>query len=392
MNKEGIIYFDNAATTWPKPKSVIESMALFNETIGANPGRSGHRLSIEAARVVYSARELIAGLINAPDPLNIVLTKNATEALNCCLLGLLKSGDHVITSSMEHNSVMRPLRFLEKHGVAISIVPCSSSGQIDPDDINRIIKKHTKVIVITHASNVTGTIMPIEEIAKVTKTHGVLFIVDAAQTIGNRMIDVKKLGIDILCFSGHKSLYGPQGTGGFYIRKGVEKNLSPIMMGGTGSASEFEEQPVFLPDKYESGTPNGIGLAGLAAGIRYILQVGIDKISENERATTEMFLDGLKSIDGVTYYGTHDSTMRTSTVSFNIIGASPSDVSSELDEHYRIMARPGLHCAPSAHKTIGTFPEGTVRFSFGLFNTPDEIQYSLKAIEEISKKYYHRKG
>ncbi|MCX8023178.1 MAG: aminotransferase class V-fold PLP-dependent enzyme [Syntrophorhabdaceae bacterium] len=390
MDGESLIYFDNAATTWPKPKEMIEAMVAFNDSIGANPGRSGHRLSIEAARVIYSTRELICELINAPDPLSIILTKNATEGINCCLMGLLKQGDHVITSSMEHNSVMRPLRFLETKGVTVSTVLCSPSGEIDLDDIRGAINKHTKMIAITHASNVTGTVMPIEEIARVAKEHGIFFFVDAAQTIGNREIDVIKVGIDILCFSGHKSLYGPQGTGGFYLRKGLEEFLSPLMMGGTGSASEFERQPDFLPDKYESGTPNGIGFAGLAASVRFVLGQGVDRIRAREKTLTKIFLDGLKGIEGVMLYGVDDPSRRTGTVSFNIRGVSPSDISSELDEKYRIMVRPGLHCAPSAHRTIGTFPQGTVRFSFGFFNTEEEILYGIKAIEEIAKTYYNR--
>jgi cysteine desulfurase / selenocysteine lyase len=266
------IYFDNAATSWPKPATMMEAMIRFNDTVGANPGRSGHRLSIEASRVVYGAREAVAHLLGAPDPLSVVFTKNATEGLNCALLGLLKAGDHVVTSSMEHNSVMRPLRFFERQGVEVTAVPCSSTGELNPEDVGKSMKGNTRAMVTTHASNVTGTIMPIDELATIAHDHGALFILDAAQTAGALPIDVLRTGIDICCFTGHKSLTGPQGTGGFYIRQGLEEQVAPLMRGGTGSASEFEEQPHFLPDRFESGTPNALGLAGLAAGVATVLE------------------------------------------------------------------------------------------------------------------------
>ena len=383
------IYFDNAATSWPKPPGMIEAMTRFNESIGGNPGRSGHQLSIEAARVIYEARQLTAELIGAPDPLSIVFTKNATEAINCALFGLLKPGDHIIASSMEHNSVMRPLRFLEQQGVDLSIAPCSPAGELDPGDVRKMLQKSTKAIVMVHASNVTGTVLPIDALARIAREQEILFIVDAAQTAGNMPIHVEKAGIDILCFTGHKSLLGPQGTGGFYIRKGIEKRLQPLMRGGTGSASEFEEQPDFLPDKFESGTPNGIGLAGLAAGIRFVLDTGIAHIREKETLLARQFLEGLAGIGGITVYGSHNAREHTAIVSFNINGVSSSDVASALDEYFGIMCRPGLHCAPATHRTIGTFPQGTVRFGFGFFNTEDEVQQGLEAVTNISRTYHN---
>lgn len=382
------IYFDNAATSWPKPPAMMEAMARFNESIGGNPGRSGHRLSIEAARVVYEARERVAELIGSPDPLSIAFTKNATEAINCVLFGLLKPGDHVVTSGLEHNSVMRPLRFLERQGVELSIIPCSPAGVLDPGDAMRAMKKRTKAIVVTHASNVTGTLLPLDALAKIAHEGGSIFVVDASQTAGSVPIDVIRTGIDILCFTGHKSLLGPQGTGGFYIRKGLEQRVQPFIRGGTGSASEFEEQPDFLPDRFESGTPNAIGLAGLAAGIRFVLDLGVERTREKEMHLTRRFLEGMAGIPGTILYGPQNARQRTAVVSFNIRGISPSELAFELDEQFAVLSRPGLHCAPAAHRTIGTFPEGTVRFSFGHSTTEDEIRRGLEAVAQISAAYH----
>lgn len=379
------IYFDNAATSWPKPDVMIKAMIDFNSGVGANPGRSGHRLSVEASRIIFDAREAIASIMGADDPDSIVFMRNATEGLNTILRGFLKSGDHVITSSMEHNSVMRPLRAAEKEGVELSIVKCSPAGDISPDDITASIKDNTRMIIITHASNVTGTIMPIAAIADIAGKHGITLCVDASQTVGSVPIDVINDGIDILVFTGHKSLYGPQGTGGFYIRKGLEKSVEPLERGGTGSRSEFEEHPEFMPDRFESGTPNTIGIAGLGATAGYIYGIGIENIRNKEIGLTRMFMDGISSIEGVKVYGNPDAAMRTSLVSFNIDGMTPSDVSYYLDERFNIMSRPGLHCAPSAHRTIGTFPYGTVRFSFGLFTTEEEIDAAVKAIDMLCK-------
>jgi cysteine desulfurase / selenocysteine lyase len=379
------IYFDNAATSWPKPDNMIRAMADFNANVGANPGRSGHRLSIEAGRVVYDARETVASLLGASDnPMSVIFTRNATEGINTIIRGILRPGDHVITTSMEHNSVMRPLRVAEKEGIELTIVKCSGAGELSPDDVAESIKKTTKLIIITHASNVTGTIMPVAEIGKIARERGIVFCVDAAQTAGCVPINMQNDNIDILIFTGHKSLYGPQGTGGFYIRKGLEKMIMPLERGGTGSHSEHEEQPDFLPDKYESGTPNTIGLAGLAAGAGYVLGRSIEKIRLKEQALTKVFLYGLQRIENVIICGSTNLSAKTAIVSFNIKGMSPSDLSFALDEQFSIMSRPGLHCAPAAHKTIGTFPQGTVRFSFGIFNTIEQINTALEAIADLS--------
>lgn len=377
-------YFDNAATSWPKPPGMIEAMVSFDDSIGANPGRSGHRLSVDAGRVVHEARDAVADLIGSPDPLNVVFTKNATEALNIAIMGLLSPGDHVITSGMEHNSVMRPLRYLERNGVALSMIPCSGDGSLNVNEARKMIRSYTKLIVVTHASNVTGTILPIDELATIAHSCGAIIAVDASQTAGCVPIDVIRSGIDILCFTGHKSLLGPQGTGGLYIREGLADTIRPLMRGGTGSCSEFEEQPEFMPDRFESGTPNAIGLAGLAAGVRYVAETGVDRIRDHEMELVRRFYNGAVSIKGVTIFGCTDLTRRTAILSFSIDGMNASEVAFDLDERFGIMARPGLHCAPAAHRCIGTFPGGAVRFSFGMFTTKDEIDHGLEAIDILS--------
>jgi cysteine desulfurase family protein len=383
--EDPILYFDNAATSWPKPAEMIEEMIRYNGMIGGNPGRSGHHRSLDAGRIILEAREALAELFGC-DAFRMVFTKNATEALNISLLGLLHAGDHVMTSSMEHNSVMRPLRFLESQGVQLSVIPCSGEGLLNPDDVRAAIRPQTRLVVVTHASNVTGTIQPLAELGRMTRDHGIIFCVDAAQTAGALPIHVDEMAIDLLAFSGHKSLFGPQGTGGLYIREGLEKQIRPIMIGGTGSRSEFERQPDFMPDKYESGTPNTIGLAGLGAGVRFVLAEGVETIQCKETSLTEQFLRGLATLQGITVYGSPGAVSRTAVVSFNIAGVSPSDAALEFDERFRIMCRPGLHCAPAAHRTIGTFSRGTIRFGFGYFNTEEEISLALEAIRSLVLK------
>ena len=379
-----ILYFDNAATSWPKPEEIQAAMNRYIREIGGSPGRSGHRLSIEAGRVILDAREAVALLFGVDDPSRVVFTKNATEALNIALRGLLNAGDHVITSSMEHNSVMRPLRALEEDGVAVSVIPCSVRGELDPTAISPAIRPNTRAIILTHASNVTGTILPIGEAGLIAREHGLILIVDAAQTAGVQPICVDEMGIDLLAFTGHKSLFGPPGTGGLYIRRGLEAQIRPLMTGGTGSRSEFEEQPLFLPDKFEAGTPNTIGLAGLAAGVSWILARGVDAIRAREEALAGRFTRGLMEIPGIDLYGPSGPSRRTSIVSFNIAGLMPSEAAQELDERFAIMSRPGLHCAPAAHRTIGTFPKGTIRFGFGVFNTEAEIDAALEAVRALA--------
>jgi len=382
----GEIYFDQAATSWPKPTEVMASMDSFQRSIGASPGRSGHSRSLDAARVVLGAREAVARLFGVADPLRIVFTKNATEALNLVAFGLLEPGDHCITSSMEHNSVMRPLRALEATGVELSLIPCSARGELDPHEIIPLIKPNTKAVFLTHASNVTGTIMPIAEAATIARDNGLVLCVDAAQTAGAVPIDVKEMDVDFLVFTGHKSLMGPQGTGGLYIRPGFEDQLRPLMLGGTGSRSEYEVQPDFMPDKFESGTPNTVGLAGLGAGVAFILDTGLGAIRAYEERLTGQLLDGLTALDGVRVYGPDTAHERTALVSFTLAKMSPSEAALILGDEHGILCRPGLHCAPGAHKSIGTFPEGTIRFSLGFFNTPDQIDLALQALDRLIRR------
>jgi cysteine desulfurase family protein len=385
MNRN-ILYFDNAATSWPKPEATIRTVEACLRETGGSPGRSGHSMSIDAGRVIFNAREAIAVLLGIDDPLRIVLTKNATEALNIAVVGLLKSGDHVITSSMEHNSVMRPLRAMEANGVELTVLPCSTAGELDPGIIVPAIKKNTKAIFLTHASNVSGTIIPVADIGRIAREHGIVFCVDAAQTAGALPIDIGAMDIDLLAFTGHKSLFGPQGTGGLYVRRGLEQFISPLMRGGTGSRSGYEEQPDFMPDKFESGTPNTAGYVGLTAGIDFILSQGLNIINDREKRLTELFLQGIGVVDGVTIYGLKDASRRIAVVSFNIRGIDPAKAALELDERFGIMSRSGLHCAPSAHRTIGTFPTGTIRFSFGWFNTEKEINQAVEAIRVLANQ------
>ncbi len=381
-----MIYFDNSATSWPKPSQVKEAMIKFMDEVGANPGRSGHILSIEAARIIYEARETLSTLFNVKNSSRIIFTQNATESINLALKGLLKPRDHVITSSMEHNSVMRPLRHLEKNGIELTVVPCFGDGSLDPKEVEKRIQSNTRMIVLNHGSNVTGTILPVREVGKIAREYNLFLLVDAAQTAGVIPIDIEKDRLDLLAFTGHKSLYGPQGTGGLVIGERIrEKEMIPLKQGGTGSRSEFEEQPEFLPDLFESGTPNGVGIAGLLGGVKFVLKEGIEKIREKEILLMRKLMEGLKEIPDIKIYGPKRPDDRISTISFNFNNFSPAEGAFRLERCFGILCRPGLHCAPQAHRTIGTFPEGTIRFGLSTFNTEEEIEFALQAIAEISK-------
>lgn len=362
-------------------------MAVFLREVGGNPGRSGHRLSIEAGRVVYEARELVARLFRIQDPLRVVFGLNATEAINQGLKGLLRPGDHVITSSMEHNSVMRPLRALEKEGLRVTIVPCSPEGFLEPGDVERDLTGRTKMVILNHGSNVTGTLQSLADVGRICRHHGVLFFVDAAQTAGVIPIDMEQEKIDLLAFTGHKALFGPQGTGGLIFGERVdEKGIAPLKRGGTGSRSESEEQPDFLPDLCESGTANGVGLAGLKVGLEFILQEGLEKIRIHENTLTRHLLQGLQQIPEVSIYGPKNAERQLGIVSINICGMAPSEAGLRLDEQFNILCRVGLHCAPLAHKTIGTFPQGTIRFSISYLNTEEDIVRTLQAVRHLARQ------
>jgi cysteine desulfurase/selenocysteine lyase len=380
-----MIYFDNAATSWPKPPQVIQAMADFLAFVGANPGRAGHHKAVQAGKIVYNARLAVAELFKAENPLRVIFTYNVTQALNLCLHGILHPGAHIITGSMEHNSVMRPLRMLEKTGVKLSIVQCSQGGNLDPRKLESCIRTDTKLVVLNHASNVTGTLLPVKEVGAVCRKHNVLFLVDAAQTAGCYPIDMQSDCIDFLAFTGHKALNGPMGTGGLIIGGRVDEGiLHPLMQGGTGSNSENEEQPDFLPDALEAGTINAVGLAGLTAGIDWINNTGLETLRTHDLDLTRYLLDGLGEIPGITVYGDRQAAGRTAVVSFTIDKMSVSEAGLRLDEEYGIQCRVGLHCAPIAHKTLGTFPQGTIRFGLGYFNTETDVEKAVSAVKQIA--------
>ena len=382
--RDTMIYLDNAATSWPKPESVYQTMDEFLRQKGGNPGRGGHSMAVTASRVIDETRLLMTRLINAPDKDRIIFTLNCTDSLNTGLKGLLRPGDHVITSSIEHNSVVRPLRKLERQGVRVTrLSPHSRGGFVSPQDIEAAITGETRLVVMTHASNVNGVIQPIEEYGLITRQHNLIFMVDAAQTAGRYPLDVQTYNIDLLAFSGHKGLFGPPGTGVLYVGERVD--LDSLREGGTGSQSEREEQPTALPDKFESGTVNSVGIAGLGAGLKFISSKGVGEILAHEQSLTDRLIRGLSRTPRVTVYSAGDGAEQAPITSFTIDGAEPGEVGAILDQAFDIKARTGLHCAPAAHKTIGSFPQGTIRLSPGYFNTMEEIDFTLEAIRKIAR-------
>ena len=376
-----MIYLDNAATSFPKPKRVIDAVTRYLTEIGGNPGRAAHAPAREASGLIERTRRLLASLLGKVDPSRIIFTPSATVALNLAIKGLLKSSDHVLTTSMEHNSVLRPLNGLAELGVTHSLIPCSSSGELDPADILPLIQPHTRLIVLVHASNVTGNLMPVGEVGKVARERGILLLVDAAQTMGKMAIDPEKLLVDLLAGPGHKGLLGPMGTGFLYVKPGLE--LEPLWEGGTGTQSESLKQPQTWPERFESGTCNAPGLAGLAEGIAEVQQLGFAAIAAHEQRLVEILLDGLSQLPGIIVYGPKDHRFCTGTLAFNIQELDCSEVAHILDTAYSIAVRSGLHCAPAAHRTIGTFPHGAVRVSVGPYNTEEEIHTLLEAVSKI---------
>ncbi|MBC8632050.1 aminotransferase class V-fold PLP-dependent enzyme [[Eubacterium] tenue] len=379
-----MIYLDNAATTFPKPRQVYEAVLDCMENYGANPGRAGHKLAMRAGREIYECRENIAKLLNVSNPMSIVFTHNATDSLNLAIKGVVKSGDHIITTSIEHNSVIRPIKALEKNGVENTIVKCDKYGHLDPNDIKKAIKPNTKLIVTTHASNVCGTIVDIESVGNIAEENNVLYLVDASQTLGVYDIDIQKINVDMIAAPGHKCLLGPQGTGMLYIRDGLEVNI--LKEGGTGSNSEDLFQPNMMPDRYESGTHNTPGIAGLNAGVKFILDTGIDKIRKHEEELCEYMLTKLTEVPNIKIYGPLDSKKRAAVISINIGYIDSGEITFILDDMYEIATRSGIHCSPLAHKTLGTLRQGTVRFSLGYFNTKDDIDKAVEALKEIEKE------
>lgn len=377
-----MIYLDNAATSFPKPKRVYERMDQFLREEAANPGRSGHRLSVAAEAQIVQARSLLAKFFGAKHPERIIFTLNCTDSLNIAIKGVLREGDHVITSVLEHNSVLRPLNALETaKKITVTKVRPSQDGLIDPEDIKKAFQKNTKLVVLTHASNVIGVIEPIREIGQIVLERDALFLVDAAQTAGVVSIDVERDFIDLLAFPGHKALYGPPGTGGLYV--GERAKLVPWREGGTGFNSESQTHPDTFPFLLEGGTPNSVGIVGLREGIDFIVHEGIEKIQKHERSLVQRLRQELKQTAGVQLFGSDDVTKTVAPVSFLVDGIEPQEFSIVLDQSFQIASRAGLHCAPLMHKTLGTFPQGCIRFSPGYFNTLDQINQAVQAVRDI---------
>lgn len=380
--KKKIIYFDNAATSGIKPDTVARAICDCLKHANANPGRSGHSLSVKAAEIIYNTREAIGEFFNFPDLENIVLTKNATEALNIAIHGSLKRGAEVVTTSVEHNSVLRPLNFLRGKGtIKLKVLKADKNGVVSPDQIKKAITAKTRLVAVTSASNVIGTKMDLEGIYRVCKAKGVKILIDGAQGAGAMKIDMGRTPFDFLAITGHKHLFGPQGTGALIVKNPDE--LASFMQGGTGSLSEKTVHPDFPPDKFEAGTLNTPGYAGLTAGIRFLLKEGIENIIEREYKLTQYLIKRLREIEEVELYA--PDADRVATISFNMKGATASDIAHCLDVSWGIYSRPGLHCSPEAHKTLGTFPRGTVRFSLSCFNTVREIDTAIDALKSFVK-------
>ena len=377
-----MIYLDSSATSFLKPPQVAEAVFRSFNTIG-NAGRGAHAPTLNASRLIYDTREKLAALFGTPDPSRIAFTCNATEALNIAIHGAIHPGEHVITTACEHNSVLRPLYLKEKEGTELTIIPADKKGRIRYDLLESSVKSNTSAIVLTHASNLSGNVTDLAFVSNFAKKHGLLLIVDASQTAGSLPINVVKMGIDILCFTGHKGLFGPQGTGGLYVREGL--TLSPLKSGGSGIHSFDRQHPTDMPTALEAGTLNGHGIAGLNAGLDYILSTGVKNIHAKEISLARRFVNGISDISDLKLYGDIDAPLRTPIISLNIGNMSSASVSDILWEDYEICVRAGAHCAPLMHKTFGTEKQGAVRFSFSCFNTEDEIDTAIQALHEISE-------
>jgi cysteine desulfurase family protein len=377
------LYFDNAATSWPKPEPVYGAAEIFMRQMGGNPGRTGSTRTLEAERLVYRARAALARLFGAPDPARVVFALNATDALNMAIKGIIEPGDHVLFTAMEHNSVLRPLGGLKRAGlISATMIPCSGEGVPDLDFLEKSFQPRTRLLVINHASNVCGTIAPIDEMIAVAHRHGAYVLVDAAQSAGVIPIDVQASQIDLLAFTGHKGLLGPAGTGGLYVRPGLD--LKPWREGGTGSFSELDLQPESMPERLEAGTLNGPGLAGLLEGVKFIEEVGLQQLRKHEMELYAYMRKKLSSIPGIKLYGPEAPSRCTAVLSMVMEGIDCGELGYILESAYGILCRTGLHCAPLAHRALGTFPEGTVRLSPGYFTRKEDIDYLSGALEEIA--------
>lgn len=378
-----MIYLDNAATTMKKPQCVIDAVVNAMTHMG-NAGRGANEASLDASRVIYDTREKISDLFNLKNPSRVAFTSNSTESLNIAIKGTLTNVDHAITTVLEHNSVLRPLYELEEKGMELSIVQCDENGNIDYDDFEKLIKENTKVIVCTHASNLVGNVLDIKKIGKIAKKHNLIFIVDASQSAGVFPIDIQDMNIDILCFTGHKGLLGPQGTGGLCVRENI--NVRPLKVGGSGVNTFSKTQPDAMPTILEAGTLNGHALAGLNAALGYLKEEGIENIQKREEELMFRFYNGIKDIKDIKIYGNFENK-RAAIVTFNVGDIDSSAFSDELSLYYNISTRPGAHCAPLMHKAMNTVNQGAVRFSFSHYNTEEEIDTAINAVKEIAASY-----
>ncbi|AOY75975.1 aminotransferase class V-fold PLP-dependent enzyme [Clostridium formicaceticum] len=377
------IYLDNAATSFPKPPQVAKAIYDFIENIGATAGRGAYQKALQADRMIYESRKIVAKLFGYPDASRVVFTSNVTESLNLAISGIVKEGDHIITSSLEHNAVWRCIKTLERdRGITISTVPCTEGGYTKPEDVENLIQANTSLVIFNHASNVIGTLQPIREIGAIARRYNVPFLVDAAQTAGIYPINIEQDNIDLLAFTGHKSLLGPMGTGGLIVN--WEGRILPLKSGGTGGDSAYEYQPDYFPNCLETGTPNVAGIIGLKEGIKFILEEGVERIYQKEKKIIAYALDRLQEIEGITIYGPKDADKIIGVISFNLKNISPEEVAYGLDQGYGIMVRSGLHCAPTAHEIMGTKEGGTVRIGIGYYNEKKDIDALIEALKEIN--------
>ena len=378
-----MIYFDNAATSMRKPPCVAQAVTEAMCSLG-NSGRGVHSGALSAARIIYDTRAALAQLFGAESPERIAFTANSTQALNMAIKGILNPGDHVITTALEHNSVLRPLYELEERGVELTVLPADQLGNICYEDFEKEIRTETKVIVTTHGSNLTGNLLDIGRIGAIAEKHGLLYVVDASQTAGVFPIDVRKMHIDVLCFTGHKGLLGPQGTGGIYVREGVE--IRPLLSGGSGVQTYLRKHPPQMPTLLEAGTLNGHGIAGLGAAVCYLQETGLDTVRAKEQELMMTFYGAVREIPGITVYGDFSDSNRCAIVTLNIRDYDSGEVSDALSEQYGIATRPGAHCAPLMHEALGTVRQGAVRFSFSHYNTKEEIQIAVSALRELAQE------
>ena len=380
------IYLDNGSTTFPKPKSVADAVYTYMTSVGSNINRGCYDSAYDVEELVFETRQMLAELFNGGDCKNVVFTKNVTESLNVILKGFLKPGDHVLVSSMEHNAMMRPIRQLEKLGVEFDRMPCDEQGNLKLDAVEAMIRPNTRAIAMMHASNVCGTVLDIGAVGEICHKRGLKFIVDCAQTAGVLPVDMEAMHIDALAFTGHKGLLGPQGIGGFILKEEMIGLIDPLLSGGTGSISHTEEIPDFMPDRFEPGTMNLPGIVGLHAGLQWLQETGTENIKNHELALTGRMLAGLEELEqagAIRILGRRDLENRTGVVSIQTLTKELSQAAFELDADYGIQTRVGLHCAPSAHETLGTYPTGTIRFSFGWWNTAEQVDQALLALKEI---------